>query len=220
MDPVMQIHQSPLHALLVLLPRLPVHSWRSLPLQRVVAVPEQADGHMVQQRGELLLPIPAGCFPHTFEPLGHAFPTLCPERVSLFGVPLGRTASLHALRRRWLFVVRALRWCRVGGGALARWPPSAAQTVRAVFPHTAFTKAQTTRYDPGPAEWGQHRTCQVDQGQQSPRTMMYGFFPKELIHLTALTRLTSLLFPPAFVCRLPRPTPVADCSVTRLSPCL
>src|SRR5450755_1901021 len=109
---------------------------------------------------------------------------------------------------------------RVGGGALARWPPSAAQTVRAVFPHTAFTKAQTTRYDPGPAEWGQHRTCRVDQGQQSPRTMMYGFFPKELIHLIALTRLTSLLFPPAFVCRLPRPTPVADCSVTRLSPCL
>ncbi len=25
--------------------------------------------------------------------------------------------------------------CRVGGGALARWPPSAAQTARAVFPH-------------------------------------------------------------------------------------
>jgi hypothetical protein len=30
--------------------------------------------------------------------------------------------------------------CRVGGGALARWPPSATQTVHAVFPHTAFTK--------------------------------------------------------------------------------
>ena len=31
--------------------------------------------------------------------------------------------------------------CRVGGGApRGRWPPSAAQTVRAVFPHTAFTK--------------------------------------------------------------------------------
>jgi hypothetical protein len=30
--------------------------------------------------------------------------------------------------------------CRVGGGALARWPPSAAQTVRADFRHTAFTK--------------------------------------------------------------------------------
>src|ERR1035438_854031 len=34
--------------------------------------------------------------------------------------------------------------CRVGGGALARWPPSAAQTVRAVFPHTAFTKAHAS----------------------------------------------------------------------------
>jgi hypothetical protein len=34
--------------------------------------------------------------------------------------------------------------------------------------------------------------------------MMYGFFTKELIHLVALTRLTSLLFLPAFVCRLPR----------------
>ena len=32
--------------------------------------------------------------------------------------------------------------CRVGGGALARWPPSAAQTVHAVFPHTAFPKTQ------------------------------------------------------------------------------
>jgi transposase len=42
--------------------------------------------------------------------------------------------------------------CRVGGGALARWPPSAAQTVRAVFPHTAFTKAQIARCDPGAVE--------------------------------------------------------------------
>src|SRR3954470_14450076 len=29
--------------------------------------------------------------------------------------------------------------CRVGGGALARWPPSAAQTARTVFPYAAFT---------------------------------------------------------------------------------
>src|SRR6266851_2255036 len=33
---------------------------------------------------------------------------------------------------------------RVGGGAPARWPPSAAQTVRAVFPHTAFTKTHAS----------------------------------------------------------------------------
>src|SRR5690349_24292185 len=34
--------------------------------------------------------------------------------------------------------------CRVGGGALALWPPSAAQTVHAVFPHTALTKTRSS----------------------------------------------------------------------------
>src|SRR2546426_11409296 len=38
--------------------------------------------------------------------------------------------------------VRMIHRCRVGGGALSRWPPSAAQTARAVFPHAAFTKTQ------------------------------------------------------------------------------
>ena len=38
--------------------------------------------------------------------------------------------------------------CRVGGGApRGRWPPSAAQTVRAVFPHTAFTKTSSRDED-------------------------------------------------------------------------
>src|SRR3954449_420162 len=63
----------------------------------------------MQQCGELLLLVLAGCFPHTSESLGHVFPTLGPARVSLFGVPLGRTASLHALRRGFLPFVRALR---------------------------------------------------------------------------------------------------------------
>src|SRR5258708_9405 len=35
--------------------------------------------------------------------------------------------------------------CRVGGGALARWPPSASHTARADFPHAAFTKTQVFR---------------------------------------------------------------------------
>jgi hypothetical protein len=30
------------------------------------------------------------------------------------------------------------------GGALARWPPSAAQTARTVFPYAAFTKIPNT----------------------------------------------------------------------------
>src|SRR5262245_32249577 len=40
--------------------------------------------------------------------------------------------------------ITPLHHCRVGGGALARWPPSAAQTVRADFPHTAFTKTYSS----------------------------------------------------------------------------
>src|SRR5229473_8312223 len=47
-------------------------------------------------------------------------------------------SSLSADERSVL--VRMIHRCRVGGGALARWPPSAAQTVHAGFPHTAFTK--------------------------------------------------------------------------------
>src|SRR5215210_5172130 len=38
-----------------------------------------------------------------------------------------------------------LQRCRVGGGALTCWPPSAAQTGRAVFPHPAFTKMRFRR---------------------------------------------------------------------------
>ena len=44
----------------------------------------------------------------------------------------------------WLHSFRFLRECnpsRVGGGALARWPPSATQTARTVLPYAAFTKA-------------------------------------------------------------------------------
>jgi hypothetical protein len=40
-----------------------------------------------------------------------------------------------------------LEGCRVGGGALAREPPSAAQTARAVFPHAAFTKTLSPSSD-------------------------------------------------------------------------
>jgi len=39
---------------------------------------------------------------------------------------------------------------RVGGGALARWPPSAAQTARTVLPYAAFTKP--------------HRWCDAREG--------------------------------------------------------
>ncbi len=60
------------------------------------------------------------------------------ERCSSLSVPFPPN-----LRRRSPFFVRLVHRCRVGGGALARWPPSAAQTARTVFPYAAFTKMRS-----------------------------------------------------------------------------
>src|SRR5580658_8466756 len=99
---------------------------------------------MVKQSGELhLLPFP--CYPaHTRQPLGHVDSALCRKRAGLMDVLLDQRPSLLTLRRRSPAFVRMTHRCRVGGGALARWPPSAAQTVHAVFPHTAFTKTHAS----------------------------------------------------------------------------
>ena len=52
---------------------------------------------------------------------------------------------------------------RVGGGALARWPPSAAQTARAVFPHAAFTKTRDGEMQgKATAKWTFRHTRQVE----------------------------------------------------------
>jgi len=83
------------------------------------------------------------CWPHTVQSLGHALPALCRTHVGWNDVLLSPCPSLPSLRRRLLpFVVRLVHGCRVGGGALARWPPSAAQTARTVFPYAAFTKTR------------------------------------------------------------------------------
>ncbi len=140
MDPAVQFRQPSLQFRLVLFPRHAVHSRCSITLQRVEAVPQRTDRHMVEQRGELR-PFSFTCnFTHTVQVAQLADPALSPGRGRLHDVLLGRSPSLHALRRRLPTIVRTLRRCRVGGGALARWPPSAAQTARAVFPHAAFTK--------------------------------------------------------------------------------
>src|ERR1035441_2064088 len=59
-------------------------------------------------------------------------------------VPTRRFHEVSSARRRSVTKLRklsvGLSASRVGGGALTRWPPSAAQTVRADFRHTAFTK--------------------------------------------------------------------------------
>ena len=62
--------------------------------------------------------------------------------------PLVEALPFRQLRRSFRSLVRRFHRCRVGGGApRGRWPPSAAQTVRAVFPHTAFTKTSSRDED-------------------------------------------------------------------------
>jgi hypothetical protein len=57
---------------------------------------------------------------------------------------------------------------------------------------------------------------QVEAGFQYPRTMMYGFFAKRTDPPSSslLFWLAACLFLPAFACHLPRPTLIADRSVT------
>src|ERR1039457_759835 len=57
MYPVVQIGEPILQTDFILFPRDPIHSWRSLPLQGVKAVPQQIDRHVVKQSGKpFLLP--------------------------------------------------------------------------------------------------------------------------------------------------------------------
>ena len=109
MDSAMQVCQFLLQARLVLFPRHPIHSGRSILLQSVVAVPQQTDRDMVEQRGEPRPLVFTCCFTHTQQAAHLADPALSPGRGRLLDVLLGRSPSLHALRRWLPTLVRALR---------------------------------------------------------------------------------------------------------------
>jgi hypothetical protein len=65
----MQIGETIFQAGFILLPRHAIRSWRSLPLQREEAVPEQTNGQVVEQRSKpFLLPFPR-FLPHTAQSL-------------------------------------------------------------------------------------------------------------------------------------------------------
>src|SRR5260370_25830684 len=124
---------------LILLPCHAIYSRSSLSLQSVKTIPQQTNTQMVKQSGEPFLSPFLCCLPHAAQSLGHSFPALCRARVGLNDVLLGPRSSLPNLRQRFLPFVRLVHRCRVGGGALTRWPPSAAQTARTVFPYAPFT---------------------------------------------------------------------------------
>jgi hypothetical protein len=63
------------------------------------------------------------------------------QAIALRTTVVSAMAIFHTYRKG-----AARSWAsRVGGGALARWPPSASQTARARFVHAAFTKTQRRR---------------------------------------------------------------------------
>src|SRR5208337_3386730 len=93
----------------IFFPRHAVHSGRCLSFQTVVALPQQFDRHMVQQGGELQLPVLPCRFAHTLQPAWPALPARCPARVRLGRVLLGPRPSLHNLRWRLPAFVRLLR---------------------------------------------------------------------------------------------------------------
>src|SRR5277367_3264729 len=109
MDATMQVRQLLIQARLVLLPGHTVDSGRRLPLQRVVALPQQRGRDMVEQRAEPRPFVPTCYFTHTAQDAQLAGPALGPGRGRLLDVLLGRPPSLHALRGCLLTLVRALR---------------------------------------------------------------------------------------------------------------
>src|SRR6266487_2181610 len=109
MDTPVQVANSPLPAFSIHSPRHSVHSRRSLLLQTVVTIPEPIDRHMVQQGREPHLLVFLRYFPHTFQSVWPALPTLRPAGVRLFRVLLGQRPFLHNLRLRFPTLVRLLR---------------------------------------------------------------------------------------------------------------
>ena len=95
-----------LHALV--LPRHAIHSRRGLRLKRQVRRPQTIDIDVVQKRGEPRIPVRSCHSAHTIQVTERALPGSGSGARFAGRVPLGRSASLHHLRRPALGVVRQL----------------------------------------------------------------------------------------------------------------
>ena len=96
-------------------------------------------------------------------------------------------------------------------------PPSAAQTVRAVFPHTAFTRLPGGREMEGINEWTFCSPVGLSQSASLLGRSLLGLSRKELIRAIGLTRSRAVSLRPP--CRPTSPAhPAAALAVERLSP--
>ena len=106
---VVQVREARLEFLPVRLPRDAVDARCGTARQRAVRSPKSIERHVMEERSELRLPVLSCCLTYTVERIGRDDPALSPGRVLLVRVPLGRTPSLHHLRRRSRAFVRWLR---------------------------------------------------------------------------------------------------------------
>src|ERR1022692_3661402 len=128
-NPAVKINEPTFQPGFVLFPRDTVHPGSGFSLQSVKTFPEQPDGQMVEQSGELH-PLPfLCCFTHTRQPLGYASLALCRVRAGLMSVLLDQRPSLLPFRQwlpifvqvihRYFSAVRLLRGLHVGRTAKA-----------------------------------------------------------------------------------------------------
>ena len=107
-NPSMQIPKILFKILPVVLPRHAVHPRRGPGLQRPIRRPQAVDVDVVQERGEPRFLIRCCHSAHTTKPTERTLPGTESGARFASRVPLGRSASLHRLRRPALGVVRPL----------------------------------------------------------------------------------------------------------------
>jgi len=90
-------------------PRHAIDPRRCVTLQCDVALSEQIDGDVMQQRGEPHCLALSRRLAHGCQPVRRGSPARCPDRGRLTAVLLGRGPSLHNLRRGQTLFVQSLR---------------------------------------------------------------------------------------------------------------
>jgi hypothetical protein len=109
MDPGVQIPKVRFEIQPVVRPRHTINPRSGLRPKRQVRRPETINVDMMQERGELRILVLLRRSAHTIQVTGHAHPGSESGTCFAGRVPLGRSSSLHHLRRPALGVVRQLR---------------------------------------------------------------------------------------------------------------
>ena len=107
--PIVQVFQFLFEIFSVGLSHHTIRPGRRIMLKRNVALLQEVDGDVMQQRGEPYIPTLSRRLAHGCQSGRRGFPAQCPDRGGLTAVSLGRGPSLHDLRQGLILFVRPLR---------------------------------------------------------------------------------------------------------------